>query len=521
MMKKILAVLLLLPAAVFAQVKTATIFQSNMVLQRDMIHPVWGTAAAGEKVKVSFAGQTKETTADTNGKWMVKLDPLKMSKTGEELKVDGAKNSVVLKNVLVGDVWLCSGQSNMEWWVSGSSDYKRFAEEAEKFPLIRHLKIKRVRSEVRLDDAACEKWTVCNKKDVGYFTAVGYYFARRIHLEMGVPIGLVNASWSGSTIGPFIPREGFTSDLTRPLIDKYDFATENGKKTYNEYLLELEKWIRDARADLAQGKRRDNVPIMPSLERNAGARSTQYKAMIYPLVKLPIKGVLWYQGCSDAWSGLHYEGSMVALVKTWRAAWGYEFPFYQVQLASYQPKSDPASGSGYAFVREGQYRASKALNKSDIAITFDIGMDHNIHPGNKYDVGERLALLALKNDYGKKDILANSPAYKSMTVEGDKIRLTFDYAKGLMTAKKNGLNFPVATPGVKATNFAISGADGKWYDADAVVSGETIVVSSPNVSAPVAVRYANCGFPKVQPNVYNAAGLPLIPFRTDEWKKDK
>lgn len=519
MMKKIFAALLLLPAAVFAQVRTAAVFQSNMVLQRDMIHPVWGTAAAGENIKVSFAGQTKVTTADATGKWEVKLDPLKMSKTGGELKVEGAKNSVVLNNVLVGDVWLCSGQSNMEWTVGGSSDYGRFAEEAENFSLIRHLKIKRVRSEVRLDDAACGNWTVCSRRAVGNFTAVGYFFARKIHLETGVPVGLVNASWSGSAIAPFIPREGFTSKLAAPLIDKYDFATENGKKTYSEYLQNLEKWIKDARADLAQGKRRSNVPVMPSLEYNAGARSTQYKAMIHPLVKLPIKGALWYQGCSDAGSGLHYEGSMVALVKTWRAAWGYDFPFYQVQLASYQPKGDSASGNGYAFVREGQYRAAKALNKSDIAITFDIGMDHDIHPKNKYDVGERLALLALKNDYGKKDILANSPAYKSMTVEGNKIRLTFDHAEGLMTAKKNGLAVPVATPGVKAANFAICGADHKWYDADASVDGKTIVVSSPKVTAPVAVRYANCGFPKVQPNVYNAAGLPLIPFRTDEWKR--
>ena len=240
MMKKIFAALLLLPAAVFAQVRTAAVFQSNMVLQRDMIHPVWGTAAAGENIKVSFAGQTKETTADATGKWEVKLDPLKMSKTGGELKVEGAKNSVVLNNVLVGDVWLCSGQSNMEWTVGGSSDYGRFAEEAENFSLIRHLKIKRVRSEVRLDDAACGNWTVCSRRAVGNFTAVGYFFARKIHLETGVPVGLVNASWSGSAIAPFIPREGFTSKLAAPLIDKYDFATENGKKTYSEYLQNLE-----------------------------------------------------------------------------------------------------------------------------------------------------------------------------------------------------------------------------------------------------------------------------------------
>ena len=518
MMKKIFAALLLLPAAVFAQVRTAAVFQSNMVLQRDMIHPVWGTAAAGENIKVSFAGQTRETTADADGKWMVKLDPLKMSKTGGELKVEGAKNSVVLNNVLVGDVWLCSGQSNMEWQISsGVTDQKRFAEEAEKFPMIRHVKVHKRRADVRLENVACTDWRVCDSKSIYSFTAVGYFFARKIHLETGVPVGLINASWSGSAIAPFIPREGFREN-ERALIDKYDFEMPEGKKLYSDYLDDLAQWLKNAQAGFARGKRSEPAPVIPTLE-TVGSRTMQYKAMIHPLVKLPIKGVIWYQGCSDAGAGLRYESRMVALVKTWRAAWGYDFPFYQVQLASYQPKGDSASGNGYAFVREGQYRAAKALNKSDIAITFDIGMDHDIHPKNKYDVGERLALLSLKNDYGKKDILANSPAYKSMTVEGNKIRLTFDHAEGLMTAKKNGLAAPVATPGVKAANFAICGADHKWYDADASVDGKTIVVSSPKVTAPVAVRYANCGFPKVQPNVYNAAGLPLIPFRTDEWKR--
>jgi len=515
--------------SLFANVTPCTIFQSNMVLQRETPVPVWGTASPDEEVTVTFAGQTLNTKADAQGDWSVTLQPLQVQKEGSDLVIKG-KNEVKLTNVVVGDVWLCSGQSNMEMnfnW--GVLDAKKFVEESKNYPLIRDIKFTRMTSNVPLKNPHVGKWNVAGPQTTANFSAASYFFAKRIFDETGIPIGILDDNWSGCRIEIFIPPCGYEIQFEAKskgevntmnhfktmaaLYRDYDMSIPESRKKMIKDLDAYRKYADQAEAAVKAGKL---PPALPSTMVSRNASNHAYYAMMAPIVRFPVKGAIWYQGCSNGNESDSYYLKMRALIEGWRKVWKIDFPVYFVQLAAYTAATDdPAGGNGYARIREAQ-RRSMDIPKTGMACTIDIGMQKDIHPKNKQDVGTRLALWALRDVYGKKDTVVSGPLFKSMKIEGNTVRLAFDYADGLMTAKKTGYAAPVTAPGEAPKHFAVAGADKKWYWADAKIDGKDIVLTCDKVQAPVAVRYAYRAYPDGV-NVYNAAGLPMVPFRTDNW----
>jgi sialate O-acetylesterase len=462
------------PAA--AALKLSAMFTSGAVLQQQMPVPVWGWADADAEVKVAFAGQTQTAKADKQGNWSLKLEPLKMCKEPAVMTVSSGNQQLKVENVLVGEVWFCSGQSNMEWsvesrggWPWGGTISPENVKPA-KLPAIRHIKVPAVRAPKPAADFNAA-WQVCNTDTVWSFTAVGFYFACQLQEQLNVPVGLIGCGWGGSKIEPWITPQGF--DQVREL-------------------------------DAA----------------GLGDKSTMYNGMVAAVKPYAIRGMLWYQGESNGGEGKTYLLKKKALVLGWRATWEQgEFPFYFVQLANLgNPNRNPAGGDGWAPTREAQLKTLREVPKTGMAVAIDVGEARDIHPRNKFDVGRRLALWALAKDYGKEDLVHSGPLYKEMKVEGDKIRVTFDHCgSGLMAAKKEGpRSIQPPKPVDKLEGFAIAGADKQWQWADATIDGGAVVVSSPKVKQPVAVRYAFSMNPD-KANLYNKECLPASPFRTDDW----
>ncbi|NQT35881.1 MAG: sialate O-acetylesterase [Planctomycetes bacterium] len=463
-----LTILAMSAATALAELKLPAMFTSGAVLQQGIAVPVWGWADAGDDVTVAFAGQTKTTKAGTDGKWLVRLDALKVNKQAAVMTVASGDEQLKVENVLVGEVWFCSGQSNMEWTVGGA--IVPDSVDPDQLPMIRHIKVPHVRVGEPADDFN-GAWQVCSAATARGFTAVGFFFAVHLEEELDVPIGLIGCNWGGTRIEPWTPPEGFEQ------VDELDAS-------------------------------------------KLGDTSTMYNGMAAAVQPYAIAGALWYQGESNGGEGESYYQKMKALVLGWRTTWDQgEFPFYFVQLANFQnPNPDPAGGDGWARLREAQLKTIRQVPKTGMAVITDVGAAKNIHPRNKYDVGRRLALWALANDYGKKDLVYSGPLYKAMKVEAGKVQLSFDHVgTGLIAAKKesaDGIEAP--QPVGKLEGFAIAGTDKKWVWADAVVDGATVVVSSPDVKEPVAVRYAFSMNPD-KANLYNKEGLPASPFRTDAW----
>lgn len=509
-------------AHVSIPLSVARIFSSNMVLQSMKPVPVWGKVTPGAEVSVSFAGQEVKAVADKDGNWTATLAPLKPSSENRVLTVKGPSQTIAYQDVLVGDVWVCSGQSNMEMsfgW--GISDGAKFMKDSEHFPQIRHIKFGHVTSEAPTQEIPSQGWVVCSEKTLPGVTAAGYFFALKLHQELGIPIGIIADNWSGCRIEPFISAEAFRKNPAlaniSKIIDGFDPATESGKKAYLSAVQSYRNWIAEAETAVESGRRPVPPPALPTLK-SIGAATMQYNAMIAPIVRFPIKGALWYQGCSNGSEDESYYQKMHALVDGWRAAWKEDFPFYFVQLASYtNPTQDPAGGNGYAKIRDAQ-RRSLDIPKSGMAVTIDIGDARDIHPKNKFDVGLRLALWALAKDYGKTDLVYSGPLYRDLKIEGDKIRVGFDQTgSGLMAGEKTGMEPTKEIANGTIKGFAIAGSDKVWHWADAVIDGKDVVLSSPQVKAPVAVRYAFRANPMGACNLYNKEGLPASPFRTDNW----
>jgi len=471
-----LALVGLLVAAVAApaEVKLPSQFSTGMVLQQGKPVPVWGWANAGAKVSVAFAGQEKSATADGDGKWTVTLDALKTATTPGTMTVTAGDDEVKLDDVLVGEVWICSGQSNMEWTVGGCNSPDDVA--AADYPLVRHIKVPHKPSAEPLDNFQ-GSWVACSPQTVPGFTAVGYFFARELHKELGVPIGLVNSSWGGTRIEPWTPPCGFAAVPELKEMAEKDYDAKNHQQP-----------------------------------------TVLYNGMISPLVPLAIRGAIWYQGESNGGEGVSYYHKKQALIGGWRQLFKQgDFPFYYVQLANWQqPNDNPQGGDGWAKLREAQVSTLQVPN-AGMAVIIDIGEARDIHPKNKQDVGRRLALWALAKDYGKKDLVYSGPLYKDMKVEGDKIRVSFDHVgSGFMVGKKEGREPVREIKDGELKRFAIAGADQQWHWAKAAIDGDTVVVSCPEVKEPVAVRYAFSMNPEGA-NLYNKDGLPASPFRTDEW----
>lgn len=475
----LLHVWLAVTVAAQADVKLAQIFGSRMVLQRGMPVPVWGTADPNESVTIHFAGQKKSTKADQDGRWKVVLDPLQASSEGQQLRVDG-QEELALTDILVGDVWICSGQSNMEWRMTAITNSKAEIEFADNeqirlFNVPGHVIAPLPKDTIQGD------WQVCSPDTVKNFSAVGYFFGRRLQNELDVPIGLVGSNWGGTRIEPWTSLDGFRSvPELKPIADEVAARTADSKVKHTQ-------------------------------------PSTIYNAMIHPLAPFAMKGAIWYQGESNGGEGESYYHKMQALINGWRKLFNPDLGFYWVQLANFrQPNDNPEGGDGWAKIREAQ-RKTLNMKHTGMAVIIDIGEANDIHPRNKQDVGSRLAQWALHQTYGQKDLVPSGPLFKSMKAYKNTIRLSFDHVgKGLMVGRKTGLSPTEEVKDGELKRFAIAGPDKKWHWATAKIDGDEVVVSSPEVPNPVAVRYAYSMNP-TGANLYNKDGLPASPFRTDDW----
>jgi len=482
-----------------AEVRLNGLFCDGMVLQRNMPVPVFGTADKGERITVEIAGQTKVTAADEEGNFKVLLDPLKAGGPFE-LKVTAAK-PIVIKDVLVGEVWLCTGQSNMEMEVKSCINAQKEIASADN-PQIRQFIVRRVKAATPQDtlpsvaweeQVRLDTWVSASPATVGDFTAVGYFFAREISKRLGVPVGLINTCWGGTV------AEAWTSETTlenSPAVKsiltdwpKYNADGNWLKEMYAKY--ELEK-----KEALEAGKPDPLYFCQPSV---------LYNAMIAPLVAYGIQGALWYQGESNQARAYQYRDLLPVMVHGWRADWEREFPFLIVQLANFE------EGSGYwPELREAQLMAMKRIPNSAMTVTTDIGEAHDIHPKNKQEVGRRLSLAARATVYGETKLEWSGPLYQKMLIEGGKVRISFEHAgEGLCTREDKA-----------PAGLTIAGADRKFVPAEGKIEGGELVVWSEAVPQPVAVRYAWTDNPedanlcnKMEGKLY----LPASSFRTDDW----
>lgn len=513
------AVALVFPTATIADVRLPGIFTDNLVLQRNQPVPIWGWADKGEQVTVKYAGQQKTTTASDDGEWMVNLDGMPSEKSPRDMIVSG-KNTITLKNVLVGEVWLCSGQSNMEWQVRwGLVNYEQEVAAAN-YPEIRLIDIPHTNEPYPVNDIKAQ-WEVCSPESVEHFSAVAYFFARRLFKDLDVPVGLISSNWGGTCIETWTPPDGFNSvpELKEIADDvaSYSLTTEAGRKALEVHLARVSDWVGEAERALAQGRVPLPFPEHP-VPTNHQAPTKLYNGMISPIIPYAIRGAIWYQGEANGEEGDSYYHKMRALIGGWRELWNQgPFPFYYVQLANFRESdpNDPGGGDGWARLREAQRKALEIPN-TGMAVIIDIGKADDIHPRNKQDVGERLALWPLSKVF-QKDVVCSGPLYRGHTVEGNRIRVFFEHTgNGLMVGEKKGMAPVEEVKRGKLKLFAIAGPNRKWYWAKAIIDGNTVVVSSRKVAHPTAVRYAFAMNPEGC-NFYNREGLPASPFRTDDW----
>lgn len=492
-----------------ADVKLPAVFSDHMVLQQQIPLRVWGWADAGEMVTVSIGANTEVVKTAENGRWEVKLPAMKGSKTSTSIKVQG-KNTIAINDVLVGEVWLCSGQSNMEWPVAACVNAQEEISAAQ-YPLIRHIKVPLVPSTVPLDNFQ-SAWQVCSPETAGGFTACGYFMARKLQKELDVPVGLINSSWGGTRIEPWTPPVGFQRVEALQSIYQSVVGRTPGTPEYRSrleaHVKAIEAWTAKANAAL-KGSLSDSVEPSPAYPAELTPFTSNqdpsmlYNGMIHSLVGFPLRGAIWYQGESNHGEGMLYLEKKKALIGGWRELWGQgEFPFYYVQIAPFRyGNEDPAI---LAKFWEAQ-AAVQMIPHTGMVVINDIATLGDIHPPNKQDVGLRLAQLALKNDYGKTDVVANSPELDSLEVLDDRLKLTFrNTAGGLKTRD-----------GKPATNFEIVGVGSSGFQpATAVIEGDSVVLSSDKVSAPAAFRFA--WHMLAEPNLCGGTGLPVGAVRGGE-----
>jgi sialate O-acetylesterase len=509
----LLCTLCLLASTARAEVRVAPLFADGAVLQRDKPILIWGAADRGEKVTVSFAGQRREATPDAQGRWLVLLDPMSATGEGADLIIAG-KNTLTLRDVVVGEVWLCAGQSNMEWPVSRSD---RAADEiaAANFPLVREIKIDRTVAEQPADFVKTTGWRGASPATVGEFSAVAYFFARELHTKLGVPIGIVNCTWGGTPIEAWMSEAALASAPDFRVVDE---RWAQAQAAYPAKKAEFEAaepvWqkafaavppTKAARDAFLLKNPRPRAPIggqhHPWMPRGL------FNGMIHPLLPASLRGIAWYQGENNVERAAEYRALFSALIVAWRAHLGQgDVPFFWVNLAGFRYPSDP-TGIAAAALREAQTQTLTLPNTGQ-AIAIDIGAANDIHPTNKQEVSRRLALLAKHRVYGfvGDDM---GPVFASATREPlaagtAALRVRFTHAgNGLIAYYK-----PVQS-------LQVAGADRVFHPAEARIDRDTLLVFSRAVREPVAVRYAWSNAPEA--NLYNGVGLPATPFRSDEW----
>ncbi|MFC4097327.1 sialate O-acetylesterase [Euzebyella saccharophila] len=452
----LLIIVLLTCQLAVAKITLPNIFGDHMVLQRNESAKIWGWAQTGEELTVttSWDGKKYKVKTPITAVWEVFVNTPEAGGPFN-ITIEGFENEIVLNDVLIGEVWLCSGQSNMQWTATTNAGIDNAEEEIKKadYPNIRFFTVERRTAEFPQDDLP-GTWEVCSPETMKDFSAVAYFFARRIQGEMNIPIGLVNNAWGGSPAEVWATRSVFE---------------ENEDLKKDAYSLKETPWS----------------PVTPSY---------LYNGMVHALTGFKIAGTIWYQGESNVSRHGNYTKLFSKTVGSWRKAWGYEFPFYFVQIAPYKYDT-PEVG---AYLRNSQRIAQKVIPNSGMVVVSDIATINDIHPPNKQDVGLRLANLALKETYKKYEGEVHGPLYKSHKVDGKKVEVHFDHADGLMAKGKT------------ITHFELAAGDGKWYPAKAKIKDDRIILTSKKVAEPVKVRFGWSN--TAEPNLFNEAGLPASAF---------
>jgi sialate O-acetylesterase len=489
------ALLLALPA--LAEVKLPALIAEHMVVQRDLPVHVWGTAAPGEAVNVTFRGETRSANPDEFGRWSLYLSA---GAAGGpfELSVK-ASNTITLTDVLVGDVWVASGQSNMEMGMHGVANAKAEIAAAN-YPQIRLFRALTRVADHPLEDIAAHTWVATTPEMIDEFSAAAYFFGRQLHQKYGVPVGLIESNWGGTPAEAWTSMTSLGADASlMPVFAEWGKLMQDQSTTLLERAKQLQEWEQAVATAKREGKPAPGHPWHPNQD-NCWQPAGLFNAMIAPLTRFPIRGAIWYQGESNAGPERAplYAHLFQTMIQDWRRAWGQgDFPFLFVQIADFKTGPDAM----WPEVRDAQ-RRTLSLANTGMAVTIDIGEATNIHPLNKQDVGLRLALAAEAISYGEK-IEYSGPLFRQATVEGNSMRVWFDHTTG-------GLK----TQGEVVLGFEVAGADGKFVEAQARIEGATVVVSASSVSEPRRVRYAWKDVPDC--NLFNGENLPASPFRSEE-----
>jgi len=501
----LLVLLLACPAR--AELSVAALFSDHMVVQQGQPLKVWGWGDAAATVTVQLGPQSRQTKVTDEGRWSVTISP--PGEMGPHvLQVQSGQATLEIKDVLVGEVWLCSGQSNMAMTVSRAQDFAS-EQAAADLPQIRMFKVTSGHALEPQDQCAGE-WTVCTPETVGGFSATAYFFGRRLHTELSVPVGLINSSVGGTSVESWTSLPAQTAvDSIQPRLDAWQQADAEYDATAAQTRFDkaLARWTKDAQQARQNGQRVPRKPKLaarPREDRNYPANL--FNGKIHPLIGYSLRGAVWYQGENSSGRGFAhlYGPQLTTLVRDWRARWGADFPFAWVQLPNFRaPQQEPVEPNGWTLVQEGMLQ-TLAEPHTGMAITLDVGEAKDIHPKNKQAVGFRLAQWALADVY-QGDLISMGPVYRDHVIREGRVTISFDHADGLMSRTD------------PLQGFAVCGADRQFVWADAVIDGERVIVSSKQVPEPVAVRYAWAANPVF--SLYNEAQIPASPFRTDNWEE--
>lgn len=531
-----------------AELRVPAMFSDQMILQREIAAPIWGTGTAGETITVEFAGQSKTASVAPDGKWSLKLDPLPASAEGRELVIKSSDKTLKIQNVLVGDVWLASGQSNMDSPLSSGSAAEALPTAND--PLLRFFKVtKTVAVEPLFEPKG--QWELTTPETAKNFSAVAYFYAREIRRTQNVPVAVFNAAWGGTPIQTWMSLESIKRPPVLPkLPELWDtalakhLAVKDRPELMTAYRTDMKDWETNvgpahkaalaAHSELASAARAAGQPVPPAPKiarpepeqpdpmahpassKRPSTPTIAYNGMIAPLAPYGLRGVLWYQGEADGSRGADYRYWFPRLIEGWRAAWGQgDFPFLFVQLPGCYDDKIPVATAGWAFLREAQASAL-ALPATGMVVTSDIGDPKEVHPDNKLHVGTRMALLGRQLAHGEK-VPGSAPRFVSHAVANAAIRISFSGAEsGLVIGSAPWVSkIAQPLPTDRLVGFYIAGEDRKWVEAEARIEGDSVIVSAPSVPAPVAVRYSWANFPRA--NLYTKDGLPAAPFRTDDW----
>ncbi len=503
-----------LPSSVLAELSLPHFFSDHMVLQREKAAAIWGKASPKAEVEVAFKGKTAKATADAEGRWRTTIETGAADAKGAALTVTGDGKTLSIADVLVGEVWLASGQSNMYFSMNRVPAYEELISKAN-HPGLRMFNAPLVTAEEPQEDIAGE-WTLCSPKTLPEYSAVAFFFALKLHEELDVPVGVIKTAWGGKPVETFTSREALnTLPATKEAVDRLmsDHAAYDPTKAKTAYAVRLKNWQATMAAakgkPLEAGKRLPKKPASPKPPLlSEGRPGVLFNSMINPFAGYTLRGAIWYQGEANSRAGsVPYDQTLPLMIRDWRQRWNDEFSFYFVQLANFrEPSTQPGTPDSWALTQDRMRLILGTTPKTGMAVINDVGEVNDIHPKDKMSPGYRLARWALAKDYGK-DIVYSSPLYKSSEVKEGAMRITFDHAgKGLK-----------ARDGAELKRFEIAGKDRVWHWAEAKIDGtDSVVVSSKDVPQPAAVRYAWAANPKGS-NLVNSEDLPASIFRTDDW----